>query len=215
LLQLVELGCIATDFLEAKCNRMVNRMLEKIPAGVGRVLKSVRAGAEDLAIADTELTGVNAVIEVSSPAFSYNEMLPVQYTADGAGVSPPLEWRCVPGDAQAVVLLLEDADSPTAQPLVHAIVWDLPGADGSLPEGALPTHRRDADTDAMGKNSYLAPTYLPPDPPPGHGAHRYVFQIFALDIAPRFDQPPGRTVLLERIRDHVIAKGLLIARYER
>jgi Raf kinase inhibitor-like YbhB/YbcL family protein len=190
-------------------------MLEKIPARVGRALNSMRAGAEDLAIADTELTGVNAIIEVTSPAFAYNALLPVQYTADGAGVSPPLEWRCVPTDAEAIVLLVEDADSPTPQPLVHAIVWDLPGADGSLPEGALPTSRRDADTDAMGRNSYFAPTYLPPDPPPGHGPHRYVFQILALDVAVRFDQPPGRSALLERIRDHVIAKGLLIARYER
>lgn len=190
-------------------------MLEKIPARVGRALGSMRSGAEDLAIADTELTGVNASIEVSSPAFAYNEMLPAQYTADGTGVSPPLEWRGVPADAQAVVLLVEDADSPTPQPLVHAIVWDLPGADGSLPEGVLPTDRRDPHVDAMGRNSYFTPTYLPPDPPPGHGAHRYVFQVFALDIAPRFERPPGRATLLARIRDHVIAKGLLIGRYER
>jgi Raf kinase inhibitor-like YbhB/YbcL family protein len=191
------------------------QMLEKIPARVGRALSALRAGADDLAIADTELTGVNASIEVSSPAFAYNEVLPIQYTADGAGISPPLEWRGVPIDAQGIVLLLEDADSPTPHPLVHAIVWDLPGADGSLPEGALPTNRRSAETFGLGKNSYLTPTYLPPDPPPGHGAHRYAFQIFALEVAPRFDKPPGRSVLLARIRDRVIAKGLLIGRYER
>lgn len=190
-------------------------MLEKIPARVGRALNSVRAGAEDLAITDNELTGINASIEISSPAFAYNDSIPAQYTADGAGISPPLEWRGVPADAQGIVLLVEDADSPTPQPLVHAIVWDLPGADGSLPEGALPTSPREGELDAMGKNSYFSPTYLPPDPPPGHGAHRYVFQMFALDIAPRFDQPPGRATLLARIRDHVIAKGLLIGRYER
>jgi Raf kinase inhibitor-like YbhB/YbcL family protein len=190
-------------------------MLEKIPAGVGRALQSVRAGAEDLAVAHTEITGVNASIELSSPAFEYNAKMPAKYTADGEGVSPPLEWRGVPSDSQAIVLLVEDADSPTPNPMVHAIVWDLPGADGSLPEGALPTDRRDVDTDAMGKNSFFAPTYLPPDPPPGHGAHRYVFQIFALDYAPRFDRSPGRTELLQHLRDHVIAKGLLIGRYER
>lgn len=190
-------------------------MLEKIPASFGRALSSLRAGAEDLAIANTELTGINASIEVTSPAFAYNATIPARYTADGEGLSPPLEWRGVPTDAQAVVLLVEDADSPTPQPLVQAIVWDLPGADGALPEGALPTDRRDPDVDAMGRNSYFTPTYLPPDPPPGHGAHRYVFQIFALDIAPRFERPPGRATLLARIRDHVIAKGLLIGRYER
>jgi Raf kinase inhibitor-like YbhB/YbcL family protein len=189
-------------------------MFEKLPAGVGRALTSARASAE-LAIANTAITGVNASIEVSSPAFAYNAWLPAKYTADGEGVSPPLEWRGVPQDAQGVVLMIEDADSPTPQPLVHAIVWDLPGADGSLPAGALPTHRENADLDAMGRNSYLTSTYLPPDPPPGHGPHRYVLQVFAVDTVLRFERPPGRATLLARIRDHVIAKGLLIGRYER
>ena len=190
-------------------------MLEKIPAGIGRALQSVRAGAEDLAVTNTEITGVNASIEISSPAFAYNETIPARYTADGEGLSPPLDWRGVPSDAQSVVLLIEDADSPTPQPLVHAIVWDLPGADGTLPEGALPSKGNEPASDAMGKNSYFAPTYLPPDPPPGHGAHRYVFQLFALDIALHFDRAPGRAELLEKISERVVAKGLLIGRYER
>ena len=54
------------------------------------------AHARDMAIVDTELTGVNASIEVSSGAFGYNEPIPAEYTADGDGLSPPLEWRCVP-----------------------------------------------------------------------------------------------------------------------
>jgi phosphatidylethanolamine-binding protein (PEBP) family uncharacterized protein len=67
----------------------------------------------------------------------------------------------------------------------------------------------------MGRNSYLTTRYLPPDPPRGHGAHRYVFQVFALDRQPQFDSPPGRTALLDCIRDHVVAKGLLIGTYAR
>jgi Raf kinase inhibitor-like YbhB/YbcL family protein len=190
-------------------------MLEKIPRAVGRGLKDVRAGAEDLAIADTELTGVNASIQVSSPAFRYNEVIPAKYTADGEGISPPLEWRGVPPNAEAVVLLVEDADSPTPDPFVHAIVWDLPGTDASLPDGALPSSAKPAPTNALGRNSYLSPNYVPPDPPPGHGRHRYVFQVLALDAAPRFDSPPGRGALMEKIKGHVIAKGLLIGTYER
>lgn len=198
-------------------------MLEKIPAGVGRTLKNVRAGAEDLAITNTELTGVNASIEVRSPAFEYNAAIPPKYTADGDGISPPLEWTGVPPNAKAVVLLVEDADSPSPQPLVHAIVWDLPARDGGLVEGALPSAARgdvprsaqEAPVEAMGRNSYLAARYLPPDPPPGHGVHRYVFQIFALDLLPHFDSPPGRTALLTAIRGNVVAKGLLIGTYQR
>jgi hypothetical protein len=182
-------------------------MLEKLPSTLGRAAQRVRAGAEDLAIADTELTGVNASIEVTSDAFDYGEQIPAQYTSDGEGLSPPLEWRCVPMNAEAVVVLVEDADSPTPRPLVHAIVWDLPGSDASLPEGALPSKR-------TGSKDLVA-TWLPPDPPPGHGAHRYVFQVFALDIVPRFEARPGRTELLNKIRGHVIAKGMLIGTYER
>lgn len=48
-----------------------------------------------------------------------------------------------------------------------------------------------------------------------HGEHRYVFQIFALDVVARFESPPGRSQLLDKIRGHVIAKGLLIGTYER
>jgi Raf kinase inhibitor-like YbhB/YbcL family protein len=166
------------------------------------------AHARDMAIADTELTGVNASIEVTSPAFGYNEPIPPQYTADGEGLSPPFEWRCVPMNAEAVVVLVEDADSPTSRPQVHAIMWDLPGTDASLPEGALQDKRCAA-------NDALAATWLPPDPPPGHGTHRYVFQVFALDDVPRFESRPGRTALLDKIKGHVIAKGLLIGTYGR
>ena len=167
-----------------------------------------RGHAGEVTIVDTELTGVNASIEVSSEAFGYNEPIPAQYTADGDGLSPPLKWRGVPINAEAVVVLVEDADSRTPRPLVHAIIWDLPGSDASLPEGTLPDKRCAA-------NDALAATWLPPDPPPGHGAHRYIFQVFALDIVPRFESHPGRAVLLEKIKGHVIAKGLLIGTYER
>jgi Raf kinase inhibitor-like YbhB/YbcL family protein len=165
-----------------------------------------RAG--HVTIVDSELTGVNASIEVSSEAFGHNEPIPLQYTADGAGLSPPLQWRGVPMNAEAVVVLVEDADSPTPRPLVHAIIWDLPGSDASLPAGTLPD-KRCAAKDA------LAATWLPPDPPPGRGVHRYAFQIFALDIVPRFESRPARAELLDKIKGHVIAKGLLIGTYER
>lgn len=190
-------------------------MLEKIPAAVGRRLKGVHAGAEDLAVAHTELTGVNASIQVSSPAFGYNEPIPAEYTADGEGISPPLQWRGVPPNAEAVVLMIEDPDSPTPEPFVHAIVWDLPGTDASLPDGALPSSANPGPEGALGRNSYLSANYVPPDPPRGHGRHRYVFEVLALDAAPRFDSPPGRSALMEKIKGHVIAKGLLIGTYER
>ena len=194
-------------------------MLQKIPRAVGHALEKIRAGSADLAVAHTELTGTHATIELSSPSFAYNERMPSAYTADGRGISPPLQWDGVPVEAQSLVLLIEDADSPTPKPLVHAIAWNLPATDGSLPEGALGGAAEEGESETsveqMGRNSFLMDHYLPPDPPPGHGPHRYVFQIFALDMPLTFDKEPGRKALLDAMRGHVLAKGLHIGIYER
>jgi hypothetical protein len=61
-------------------------------------------------------------ITVKSSAFGAESAVPIQYTADGAGLSPPLEWTRAPEKAQSLVLIVEDADSATPRPLVHAIV---------------------------------------------------------------------------------------------
>lgn len=160
-----------------------------------------------MSIAEAELTGVNASIAVSSPAFGPDEPIPSQYTVDGEGLSPPIEWRGVPMNAEAVVLLIEEADGATSRSPANAIVWDLPGSDTSLPEGALPC--------TCPAGAGLSATYLPPDPPTGHGPRRYAFQVFALDTVPRFESRPGRAELLDKIKGHVIAKGSLIGTYER
>ena len=57
--------------------------------------------------------------------------------------------------------------------------------------------------------------WLPPDPPPGHGVHRYAFQLFALDVAPTFSATPGRDEVIDALRAHAIASGLLIGTCER
>ena len=67
----------------------------------------------------------------------------------------------------------------------------------------------------MGRNSYLHAGWLPPDPPRGHGPHRYAFQLFALDEAPVFVKTPGRSAMVVALRGHVIAKGVLIGTYAR
>ncbi|MDB4977682.1 MAG: phosphatidylethanolamine-binding protein, partial [Myxococcaceae bacterium] len=133
----------------------------------------------------------------------------------GEQTSPPLRITAVPAGTESVVLLIEDADSPTPEPLVHAIAWHLPNVDTRLDEGALQKTDAQAPRVPMGKNSFLQEAYLPPDPPPGHGPHRYVFQAFALDTKLAFEVPPGRGLLLEQMRDHVLAKGSLIGTYER
>ncbi|MDB5818915.1 MAG: phosphatidylethanolamine-binding protein [Rhizobacter sp.] len=190
-------------------------MLENLPDAVGHALQNQRAGLDKTAFSRVELAAGTSAIEVSSLAFTSYGAMPARYTADGEGVSPPLQWSGVPAAATSVLLIVEDADSPTPQPLVHAIVVDLEAGDGALPEGALKSPDHDGSGLKTGRNSYLQSSWLPPDPPPGHGMHRYAFQVFALSAGPAFDGTPGRDAVIEVIRERAVASGLLIGIYER
>jgi Raf kinase inhibitor-like YbhB/YbcL family protein len=168
-------------------------MLEHIPHWLGSALKGVRAGVDKLAIVQEGLGSFTA-IDLRSPAFANGARLPERFTADGAGVSPPLFWTGVPQQATHLALLVEDADAPTPSPLVHAIVWGLPCEDGQLAEGAIVADGDGGEAGDVGTNSYLREGWLPPDPPTGHGEHRYAFQLFALgDTEDRAQAPAAAT----------------------
>ncbi len=155
-------------------------MLEHIPAAVGHALAGVRSGLGK-SMAKQHFAGAPEAIAVTSPAFGRDAPIPSQHTADGAGLSPPIAWQGLPAGTLSAVLVVEDADSPTPEPLVHAMVLDLPGRDGAIAAGALKSPAGAGAPHRLGQNSFLRAEYLPPDPPSGHGPHRYAFQVFALD----------------------------------
>jgi hypothetical protein len=192
-------------------------MLEHVPAWLGKALSGARAGADRAAIARAELGGRFAALDLSSPAFANGARLPVRFTADGNGVSPPLLWSAPPQGTAMLALLVEDADAPASQPLVHAIVWGIPAQAGRLDEGAiLADGSGAAERGDVGRNSFLREGWLPPDPPTGHGEHRYLFQLFALDAD--VGDPgatPGRGAIVAAMAGHVLAAGLLVGTYSR
>ena len=190
-------------------------MLEKLPDAIGHALQGVRAGLDEIVFNTLGLREGMGTLHVGSLAFADHAPIPARYTADGDGVSPPLQWTGIPAEAVTLVLLVEDADSPTPNPLVHAIAVGLPPGDGALAEAAFASEGHDGVGLHTGLNSYLQSGWLPPDPPPGHGVHRYAFQLFALDTAPVFSDAPGRDEVIAALRDHAIASGLLIGTCER
>ncbi|MGJ7569398.1 YbhB/YbcL family Raf kinase inhibitor-like protein [Variovorax sp. RB2P76] len=193
-------------------------MLEKLPDVIGHALHGVRAGLDEIVFNTLGLREGMASIEITSAAFVDHGPLPTRCTADapeGEGVSPPLRWTGLPAGTASLLLIVEDADSPTPNPLVHAIVVDLPLTDGLLVEAAIPSPGNEGTALNVGRNSALQAAWLPPDPPPGHGVHRYAFQLFALGQAPDFSDSPGRDEVVEALRAHAIASGLLIGTHER
>jgi Raf kinase inhibitor-like YbhB/YbcL family protein len=189
-------------------------MLEHVPHWLGSALKGLRAGTGKLAIVQPDLGSFQS-LHLASPAFANGARMPERFTADGAGVSPPLFWTGVPEGTERLVLIVEDPVAPAPQPLVHAVVWGLP-VDGDLKEGAIRADGAgDSDGRDVGRNSYFGEGWLPPDPPTGHGAHHYAFQLFALGPCADPGENPGRGAIVKAMAGCVLAAGLLTGTYSR
>ena len=190
-------------------------MLEHVPAWLGHLMRDRRAGHEKLVIADQDIRLGADAIELSSPAFSNGGRLPIRFTADGEGVSPPLIWSNVPAGTVSLALIVEDPDAPAGKPLVHAIVWDMPADERRISEGAIVADGAGGPDGDVGRNSFLREGWLPPDPPTGHGEHDYVFELFALSERPDLGASPGRAALVGAIAGKVLGAGVLIGTYSR
>jgi Raf kinase inhibitor-like YbhB/YbcL family protein len=190
-------------------------MFEKLPEEVGRALINQRAGMEQVVYNHLHAQRELSRFTVSSPAFAFNGSLPKRCTADGEGISPSLSWSGCPVNTESIAIIVEDADSPTPHPLVHAIAVDLAASVKSLPEGALNAEHQPSGEFELGSNSYFKHAWLPPDPPPGHGEHRYVFQVFALRSGAGFSKTVGRSEFIKVVLPRAIGVGCLIGIYER
>jgi len=140
-------------------------------------------------------------LTVSSPEFSQGKPIPPKYTADGAGVNPPLEFTDIPAGTKSLALIMEDPDAPKGV-FTHWVMWDIIGQD-SIAEDSKPG--------VQGVNTMQKMGYLPPDPP--SGSHRYFFHVYALDST--IDLAPGadRKALETAMEGHVLVSGTLMARY--
>ncbi|MBI1405769.1 MAG: YbhB/YbcL family Raf kinase inhibitor-like protein [Caulobacter sp.] len=188
-------------------------LFKSLPTILGHAIAGIRPGLDQILYNDPALATVPESLTLESAAFD-GPTLPRLFTADGKGLSPPFVWRGVPAEARTLLLVIEDADSPTPAPLIHALVQDLPPRDGRLKageietrEGPFPPHHERHDAADAG--------YLPPDPPPGHGPHHYAAQIYALDAPAGLGRTPGRGAIRDLLHRHAIGRGLLIALYER
>ena len=157
-------------------------------------------------------------IDITSSAFKHGDPIPKKYTGEGVDVSPPLTWKNVPAKAKELVLICDDPDAPTEEPWVHWVIYKIPAGETGLPEGVPRDLRLKHPTGAMqGRNSWPKDNvgYRGPMPPPGHGTHHYYFRLYALDGHLTIEPGVTKKQLLEEIRDHILAEGVLMGTYER
>ncbi len=153
-------------------------------------------------------------LKLTSSAFQDHGSMDARFTCQGNDASPPLAWSGAPAGTKSYALILDDPDAPDpAAPQttwVHWVVYDIPAAVTSLPEGAakaMPAGSRD------GLNDWERAGYGGPCPPIGR--HRYFHKLYALDtVLPDLNQP-DKKALLAAMQGHVLAVSELVGTYQK
>lgn len=122
-----------------------------------------------------------------SPDFKDGEKLPQAHVhsamgAGGSNISPELEWSGAPPGTQSFAITMYDPDAPTGSGFWHWILYNIPGSETRLPQGAgVPASASLPVGAVQGRTDFGEHAYGGAAPPPGHGRHRYVFTIYALN----------------------------------
>lgn len=147
-----------------------------------------------------------------SEAFQPGGNIPVQYTCQGAGMSPPLNWGGMPPQVGSYALIEEDPDAPRGV-FTHWVIFDLGANTLNLGEGVPPVPQL-PDGAIQGTNSFGKLGYGAPCPPAGP-AHRYQFTIYALDGMLRLNPGASKEQVEGAMQGHVLDQGTLTGLYQR
>jgi len=134
----------------------------------------------------------------------------------GENISPALEWRGAPPNTKSFAVTVYDPDAPTGSGWWHWVVYNLPADQTKLEAGAGAADGSKLPAGAVqGITDFGSPGYGGPCPPPGK-PHRYIFTVFALDVA-KLDLPPGSTpgFVGANLMGHQIGKATLTAKFGR
>ena len=145
--------------------------------------------------------------------------IPVKHTKSkilgGRNISPSLAWKNPPKGTKSFVLACVDTN-PIAKRWVHWVVVNIPASVKRLKQGASPKAIPQGAVEL--KNSFGVAGWGGPKPPRGTGVHKYVFTLYALDVAD-LGIPKGtflsRADLIAKLKGHILAKAVLTGLYER
>src|SRR5687767_4170489 len=125
---------------------------------------------------------LSVTLGITSSGFQDGQAIPGRFATKGDNASPALSWSRLPEKTASLAVICEDPDAPRAEPFTHWVLFNIPPANPGVPEGvskgSLPAQVPGA---GQGLNDFGNVGYDGPEPPPGHGPHRYQFQVYALD----------------------------------
>jgi Raf kinase inhibitor-like YbhB/YbcL family protein len=134
-----------------------------------------------------------------SPAVAEGGALPVEFTGDGAGVSPPLAWSGAPAETRSYAVIMHHLD-PEGQTKWYWTLYNIPAEVRSLPKDVQ-------DIGVLGNNSVNRRLGYAPPHSKGPGAKTYVLTVYALAAPLQISVPPAgvnREVLLAAMKQIIL-----------
>ncbi|KAI0816291.1 PEBP-like protein [Xylaria sp. FL0064] len=126
-------------------------------------------------------------ITVTSPdCGASGSKLPIEYTHDGGGKFPALQWSAPPSITDQVkewLLVSEDPDAPLPTPIIHGIYTGIPASKTSVESDDFTVVDQEKALMKGGFHYSMSRNgmpYIPPRPLMNHGPHRYFFIVVAL-----------------------------------
>lgn len=188
------------------------------------------------ATADT----TDEALKLFSPAFLDNQVLPVQFTCEGDGISPPLDWQGVPDDTKSLVLIMDHMPidhklNKNSPPLQHKeaktkkpeglrwywSVYNIPANVSGIASGANVDVRSNKENEqpvgTFGSNVVNDNNEYAPPCSKGPGLKNYTFHLYAL--SKMLVLPESKHVSAETLRasmhGFVLASDALTVSFER
>ncbi len=143
---------------------------------------------------------------IVSPAFDVQTPIPVQFTCNGANISPPLQILDGIGTAKSYTLIVNEPAAPGGN-WVHWVMFNIPPKVATdLEQGTTAPGGAVMGINSYGKIGYSGPC-------PKSGRHRYYFKIWALDTLLDLDANATSDDVMEAMQGHMIATNQLIGTY--
>ncbi|MGI8419420.1 MAG: YbhB/YbcL family Raf kinase inhibitor-like protein [Candidatus Levyibacteriota bacterium] len=151
-------------------------------------------------------------MKILSKAFANKQSIPKQYTCDGKGINPEVQFEAVPAEAKSLVLLMDDPDVPkNLKPdgvFDHWVVYNIDPTVKEISENSKPPG-------IEGLNGTGKLGFTPPCPPDRE--HRYFFKLYALSTMLDLNNPERVTkdMVLQKMQRHIIEEAELVGVYNR
>ena len=159
---------------------------------------------------------------LNSPQMQAGNQMAMEQVFNGFGctgknVSPELHWSRVPAGTKSLALTVYDPDAPTGSGWWHWVIFNMDPKTTSLPANAGDVSAKLAPAGSVQSRTDFGRTgYGGPCPPAGDKPHRYIFTLFALDVAQLpLDETTPAAMVGFNLNQHAIRKAQMTMLYGR